>query len=291
MSLIARLLPAIITLRGSKRQFSSADRTIAAISHERAHPKSYEPPRGIAASRREFGGWPVYEVGDEASAKRAVYLHGGAYSFEIDRLHWKLVAELAGATGIRFSVPIMPLAPLGTASIVVPRVADLVATLVDEVGADNVWVLGDSSGGGMALAVAMELRNRGVAPLGGVVLISPWLDISGTDPRLAELAPSDPWLAVAGTRAAGALYRGELPDDHPWVSPIHGGLAGLGPITMFCGTRDILNADAAALVRLAAATGHELDYHEAVGMMHVYPILPIPEGANARRTIARTLTR
>jgi len=284
-SFLARLAPLVLTLRGSKRQFSSEKRTLAAVAREREHPKSFEPPRGIVATRRDVGGWPVFEVGEATAERRAIFLHGGVYSFEIDPLHWKLVAELA-SHGVRVTVPIMPLAPLGTASVVVPAVADLTTALVDEVGASNVSIVGDSSGGGMALAVAMLMRDRGLPPLHATVLISPWLDISGTDPRLAEIAPSDPWLAVPGTHAAGALYRAELPESHPFVSPINGTLEGLGPITMFSGTRDILNADAARLVTLAAETGHPLDYHEGVGMIHNYPILPMPEGAMARKVIA-----
>lgn len=289
-SFLARLAPLVLTLRASKRQFASPERTLAAIARERAHPKSFEPPRSIPARRRDHAGWPIFEVGDAAAPRRAIFLHGGVYSFEIDPLHWKLVAELAEA-GVLVTVPIMPLAPLGTASVVVPTVADLTQALVDEVGAANVSIIGDSSGGGMALATAMELRDRGVPPLGATVLIAPWLDISGTDPRLAEIAPHDPWLAVAGTHAAGALYRGELPESHPYVSPLNGRLEGVGPVTLFSGTRDILNADATRLVALARETGHPLDYYEGVGMIHNYPILPMPEGAAARRVIAAAITR
>jgi len=288
VSLLARLAPLVITLRGSKRQFSSVERTLAAVQKAREHPASFEPPASIHAVRREEGGWPVYLVGDRNAPHRAIFLHGGVYSFEIDPLHWKLVSEVADASNTLFTVPIMPLAPRGTASTVVPVVADLTAALIDEVGAGNVAIIGDSSGGGMALAVAMELRDRGLPALGATVLISPWLDISGTDPRLTEIAPSDPWLAVPGTHAAGSLYRAELPEDHPWVSPITGSLNGLGPITMFSGTRDILNADATRLVSLAGE--QPLDYHEGAGMIHNYPILPMPEGAAARAIIAQKLS-
>lgn len=301
-SLLAHLAPIAITLRGSKRDFRSPERTLARIEAQHRHPADVEPPASVARrtriERRDINGWPVYEVSppaapaaDAVAARRAVYLHGGVYSFEIDPFHWRLIADLALASGSTFVVPIMPLAPAGTAATVVPAVADLVAAQVEQVGASRVSLLGDSSGGGMALAVAQVLRDRGVAPLGAVVLISPWLDISGTDPRLAEIEPRDPWLAVPGTHAAGALYRADLDESDPMVSPIHGSLEGLGPITMFSGTRDILNADAHRLVQLAAHTAHPLDYHEGVGLIHNYPLLPGPEGRDARRQIVDALTR
>jgi len=301
-SLLSRLAPLIITIRGSKREFRSAERTVARVLREREHPVSFEPPaklrRTVAITRADAAGWPVFEVtplggsggrGAGATGGEAIYLHGGVYSFEIDPVHWAFIAKLAVEAGVRVTVPIMPLAPEGTASVVVPIVADIAEAVVTRAGAERTSILGDSSGGGMSLAVAMVLRDRGLSPMRATVLIAPWLDISGTDPRLAELEPSDPWLAIAGTRAAGALYRAELAETDPMVSPIHGSLNGLGPITMFSGTRDILNADARRLVALAASTGHPLDYHEGVGMIHNYPILPMPEGDAARAIIVAAI--
>jgi acetyl esterase/lipase len=296
-SLVSRLLPLIVGLRGSKREFRSADRTLAHIEQLRLKPAPFLPPRlsGVEVTRSEHLGWPVFTIvasgSDARTARRAVYLHGGVYSFQIDPVHWRFIARLAIESGAAITVPIMPLAPDGTASVVVPGVAELVASLVNEVGVGNVTVLGDSSGGGMALAVSMLLRDRGVAPLGATVLISPWLDISCSSPRIAELEPTDPWLAAPGLRAAGAQYRDELAETHPFVSPVHGSLEGLGPIVMFCGTRDILLADAQRLVAAAEASGHPVEYHEGAGMLHVYPILPMPEGDAARALIVEAMQR
>ena len=209
--------------------------------------------------------------------------------YEIDHVHWSFVARLAVEAGITVIVPIMPLAPAGTASVVVPGVADLAASIVAEVGAENLSIIGDSSGGGMSLAVAMELRDRELAPLHRIVLIAPWLDISGTDPMLAVIAPSDPWLAVPGTHAAGGLYRAELGEGDWRVSPIHGDLTGLGPITMFSGTHDIVHADAIRFLPLAVGAGLEVDYHEGVRMLHNYPILPMPEGDEARAIVVAAI--
>jgi acetyl esterase/lipase len=295
-SLAIRIMPLALTLRGSKKQFSTAEATLARVAELRLRPRSWAPPRRLSRrvdiTVRTVGGWPVYEVTPRRAPvlARALYLHGGAYVFEIAAQHWSLVADLAVSSGTRFTVPIFPLAPADTAARIVPAATDLAAARIGEVGAENTTILGDSAGGGMALAVAMRLRDerRGTPKL---VLISPWLDISGSDPQLAVIAPRDPWLAVPGSRAAGRLYRGDVAVDDPMVSPINGSLAGLGPITLLSGTRDIVNADAVRLVRLAAASGHPLDYHEAPEMLHVYPLLPIPEAREARRVITRAIVK
>lgn len=276
--------------------FSDPQRTLARIAELRKKPVRFAPPasisRHVSVSRRDVGGWPVFTIAPQSSsgAGHVVYLHGGSYVFQIDPLHWKLIARLVRATGTTFTVPIMPLAPDGRASVVVDRAASIVQSVVADVGAENVSVMGDSSGGGMAMAVSMELRDRKLPPLRSIVLIAPWLDISGTDPMLAEIAPRDPWLAVPGTHAAGALYRAEL-DESDWrVSPIHGDLTGLAPITVFTGTRDLVHADALRLRDRAQKEGIALDFHVGEGMIHDYPLLPIPEAAEARSVIERAIS-
>jgi acetyl esterase/lipase len=248
--------------------------------------------RSHTVERSDAGGWPVFTVSPRQGTpgRRVVYLHGGCYVFEIDPVHWAFISKIANEAGVTVIVPIYPLAPLGTAAAVVSRVADLVETEIARAGIDNVSVAGDSAGGGMALAVAMELRDRGVAPLHATVLISPWLDVSGTDPQLAQIAPRDPWLAVPGLRAAGDLYRAELPVEDWRVSPINGSFDRLGAVTMFSGTRDILNADARRFASLPHAANMSLNFIEAEGMLHVYPILPMPEGDSARSVVVAAVT-
>ncbi|MCU1508013.1 MAG: alpha/beta hydrolase [Glaciihabitans sp.] len=294
-SFASRLMPAVMLLRGAKRRYRSVELTRKSVARQTARPGSTAPGAKFRKRARitetTFSGWRVWQVAPVAGIpdRRAVYLHGGAYVYEITPQHWHLVTDLANATNTTFVVPIYPLAPGTTASVIVPLATDLAQALIDEVGAPNVTLLGDSAGGGMALAVAMLLRDRQVPAPHLTVLISPWLDISGTDPQLQVIDPTDPWLAVPGSHAAGALYRGELPEDDSLVSPINGDLSRLGRVLMFSGTRDILNADAQRLVRRAVDEGLRLDFVEGPGMIHVWPLLPIPEARVARQVIREAM--
>ena len=54
---------------------------------------------------------------------------------------------MARNTGATVIVPIYPLAPQGTAATVVPAMADLISSQIDQHGAENVSVYGDSAGG------------------------------------------------------------------------------------------------------------------------------------------------
>jgi len=294
-SLTAKAMAVIIGLRGSKKIFSSAEATLAQVAELQIRPESYAPPKKldktVDLSVRTVKGWPVYTVTPRGAAtkRRALYSHGGTWFHEIISLHWNLIAKLAASTKTQFTVPIYPLAPAGTAATVIPAITDMVAELVAEVGAENVTIIGDSAGGTITLAVAMQLRERGVPAPHQTILISPALDLAFTDPAIAQIAPSDPWLAAPGPQAAAQLWRGELPINDPMVSPIHGDLSGLAPITLFSGTHDIVNADAKSLVRKAKAVDFPLDYHEAPGLLHVYPLMPTPEANAARAVMEKVL--
>lgn len=295
-SLASKAMPALFALRGYKKIFSSAAATLAQVAELQLRPDSYAPPkkldRTVSLSVRRVNGWPVYEVSPHGTIplRRAMYFHGGAWIYEITSHHWNLVAELAATTATRFTVPIYPLAPAGTAAAVVPAVTDLAAELLTEVGPERTTIMGDSAGGAITLAVALQLRERGLPAPHHTVLISPALDLSLTDPAIDEIASRDPFLAKPGMQAAAELWRGDLPIDDPMVSPIHGDLTGLAPITLFSGTHDILNVDARRLVRLAKAANVPLNYQVAPQMIHVYPLLPIPEAKQARTVMKSVLT-
>jgi acetyl esterase/lipase len=293
---VSRLLPPLFRLLGYRREFASPDAMLRGVQDRLVRPVPYGPPRGLRSVQIEVEtdpgtGWPVYRVlpRSHAPARAAVYVHGGAWVKQIHPLHWRLVAGLATRSRTGITVPIYPLAPVGTAATVVPSVADLIGALVDRYGAGQVAALGDSAGGQIALSAALLLRDRGVPPLHRTVLISPALDLTLANPEIDLVEPRDPWLARPGTRAAIELWRGDLPLTDPLVSPLFGELAGLGPLTVFSGTRDITSPDTRLLVGRARAAGVPVDHHEEAGLIHVHPLLPVPEGRRARRLMAGVL--
>lgn len=292
----SRLLPPLFRLLGFRRVFDSPEEMLRGVQDRLVRPAPYGPPRGLRGVEIEVDvhhdtGWPVYRVVPRrrTPSRAAVYVHGGAWVNQIHPLHWRLVAGLAARSGAAITVPIYPLAPVGTAATVVPPIADLIGALVDRYGAEQVTVLGDSAGGQIALSAALLLRDRGVPPLRRTVLISPALDLTLANPEIDVVEPHDPWLARPGTRAAIELWRGDLPITDPLVSPLFGKLAGLGPLTVFSGTLDITSPDTRLLVDRARAAGVQVDHHEEAGLVHVHPLLPVPEGRRARRVMAGVL--
>ena len=258
-------------------------------------PPSYGPPKKLEKrvnlSVSHTTGWPIYEVApkNKAAGRHAIYLHGGGWVKEIRGTHWNRIAEFVERSGVTFHVPIYPLAPTGTAGPVTDHVADYLESLAKAHSADELILMGDSAGGQIAASTAIELNRRGLAPLRNMILISPAMDLTLSNPEIGVTEKDDPWLAVPGIAEAVEMWRGDLPAEDDRVSPIYGALEGLGPITIFSGTRDITNPDTRRFVEKARAAGVPVTYHEAEGLIHVYPLLPTPEGQDARDLIVQAL--
>lgn len=254
-------------------------------------PSSHLPPRSLGrvaeVSRTIVGAWPVYEVSprDREPTARVLYLHGGGFINELVRPHWALIRTLVTEAGAQCVVPAYTLAPRGTADRTVPVAADLLSGLIASGGPGPTVLMGDSAGAGLALAAAQRLRDRSGAQPSRIVLLSPWLDLSMSHPEQPAIEAHDPVLARAGLREAGRLYAGTLAADDPRVSPLFGSTAGLAPLTVFSGTRDVLAPDSRELLTRARLAGTPAELVEADGQQHCYPLLPVPEGRAARARI------
>ena len=251
------------------------------------------PTRAVPFFYRRFslvteqlpGGFPSYtfHVRGSAPTRTVLFVHGGGFMAPTDPFHVVFCARLARALDARIVLPDYPLAPEHTWRDSHDTLVDLAARLAAE---GDLAVVGDSAGGGLALAVAESLRDRGGPQPARMVLISPWVDLTTSTPETADLAAVDPWLFIGKVRTYAAWWAGS-PDDlgRPEVSPALGDLAGLPPTLMFSGTRDLLVPGCRLLVRRAAEAGWDLSYVEEPGLIHVYPLLPgVPEARRARRT-------
>lgn len=208
------------------------------------------------------------------------YLHGGAYWYQPFALQYHFIAKLADRVGASVVMPIYPKAPAydvnDALSMVMKSYQELLA--ISGVAAENVILLGDSAGGGLAVSLVEQLRNAQIDLPSQVILLSPWLDISLENAKIAKIARKDPILKLEELRFEGKYYAGSESLKSPLVSPIYGDLADLPPITIFGGTNDILYPDMELFTEKAQQSVKLITYE---GMFHVFPIFPLPESKRA----------
>lgn len=232
------------------------------------------------------GGFPAYTVSARGTSpdRTVVYVHGGGFVGPIDPFQVKYAARLATALDARVVMPDYPLTPEHTWRDSHEDVVRIIQRATET--SERVVVAGDSSGGGLALAAALTVRDRGGPQPTHLLLHAPWADLTTSTPETDVVTLDDPWLFIGKLRAYAAWWAGSVEDlARPEVSPALGDLTGLPRALMFCGTRDTLNPGCRLLARRAVEAGWDLTYVEQPGLLHVYPMLPvIPEAKDAWRT-------
>ena len=252
-----------------------------------------EPPgwllRKADVQTAKLNGRNVYTLSPlkpSGNNKVVLFLHGGGYIHPAAIQHWQFVYKIMEKTGCKVVFPDYPLAPSFTCKDAFAMIDPLYRELLAEYGAENLIVMGDSAGGGFSLALSQKMVNENTEPPAQTILLSPWLDISTSNPDMKGIDPNDAFLGIKGLQMAGEAYAGELDIHNYLVSPINGPLTGLGEISVFIGTHDIFVADARKFKKLCEAEGVHINYYEYEEMPHVFMILGFPESKRAVERIA-----
>lgn len=147
-----------------------------------------------------------------------LYLRGGAYVHELTGDHWRLIRGLVKRSGAAIHVLSYPLAPSKTCANAFPPVRELARELIGT-SSTSVTFMGDSAGGGFALALAQAMRDAGEHLPDRIVLLSPWLDVEANHPAQASLAHKGRVLAAPGLQWAGRQWAGTLSTRPPLRQP------------------------------------------------------------------------
>jgi acetyl esterase/lipase len=244
-------------------------------------------------SKRELNGHHVWTIApkEKPSGKHVIYLHGGAYVNSFAPQHWDLMSKLVQAANCTVTAPNYPHAPEYYVGDVFALMLPLYNELAAAAGSSNITIMGDSSGGGIALALAQRLRDEGIAQPGRLILLSPWLDATLSNPEIAEFDKIDPFLGVDGLKYGGAVYARDVDPKSYLVSLVYGSVKNLAPISLFIGTRDILFPDCHKLRDQATDEGVDIDYREYDEMVHDWMLGPMPEAKHAIGEIVDLIQR
>lgn len=232
----------------------------------------------------EIGGWwcrPLHPT----PAAAILYLHGGAYILGTAKAYRNVVGQIAQRTQRAAFIPDYALAPERPFPAAIQDVHAVYKSLLAQ-GIRDLALVGDSAGGGLALAltsllVAESERSEMRTPT-RVAVMSPWTDLALTGATLVTLADADPLLTNAALAAAAKQYLANHDPRDPRASPLYASLRGLPPIRIDVGEDEILLDDARRYAQKAAAAGGTTHCHTWEGMPHVFPAnLGVLEAADA----------
>jgi monoterpene epsilon-lactone hydrolase len=131
-------------------------------------------------TKQEVSGHLVWTIApkENAGRKHVIYLHGGAYVNSFASQHWALMSKLVATLNCTVVAPNYPHAPEHCVTDVFDLMVPVYIEVASRVGSANVTLMGDSSGGGISLALAQRLREDGYEQPGQV-----GMDVAGTATR------------------------------------------------------------------------------------------------------------
>lgn len=238
-------------------------------------------PRGTTVTEETIAGIPAEVVSARAPGSQAVparapgsqptvvHFHGGGYCVGSAQTARAWAAHLSSQAGCRVVLPEYRLAPEHPYP---AALEDARAVLKALAGPGGLVLSGDSAGGGLALAVALAMRDEGQEPPAGCILLSPWLDLGRDRRGDAELVRQDVLLRPDWLDACAQAYAGPSSWADPLVSPLQAAHSGLPPLLIQAGTSELLAPDAELLAASAAAAGTDVTYSRWPGMWHDFAL-------------------
>ncbi len=215
-----------------------------------------------------------------------LYCHGGGYSTGSSLYGRTLTTKLAFSTSMdvfSFDYRLAPEhqypAPLEDAV----KAWDYL--MMYGYGARDVILAGDSAGGNLALTLTLKLKDEGRLLPKGIVLFSPWTDLTGTGKSHQSKEGIDPVLDAAYLEDAIRNYLGENPSEellrNPYVSPLFGTFEGFPPAYIQVGDQEILLSDSKLLFKRMKQAGREVRLDIFEGMWHVFQMSPFKTASEA----------
>lgn len=202
-----------------------------------------------------------------------VYMHGGAWMQGSPETHWDITARLAAwaqQTVISVDYALAPERPFPAALDQCNAVVLWVQANAAALGIDpaRISVGGDSAGGNLAAALALDLRG-GPVRLVGQLLIYPACDFDLTRPSMTENAEA-PLLQRRGMETINAMYAGEQlnsPRTAPLLAATH---RALPPALIAVAQNDPLRDSGLAYAEALRAAGVPVTLDTGDGLIHGY---------------------
>ncbi|NDU72503.1 alpha/beta hydrolase fold domain-containing protein [Actinomadura sp. DSM 109109] len=237
------------------------------------------------------GEWIVPRDAPEKDAPGAVlYLHGGGYVVCSPRTHRPITSRLAVDTGLPVLAPRYRLAPEHPFPAPLEDAVAAYRWLLDRgVPASGIVLAGDSAGGHLSAALTGELCRQGMPGPAGLMLFSPWVDLTCELSMGAQSRARDPYISASSARRVARLVVGPTGFEDPRLALLTCAWTDMPPVLIQVGGAEVLRTEAEAFADALRRAGARCDLQIWKGQMHVFQILNrvLPEASDAMREAAR----
>ena len=204
-----------------------------------------------------------------------LYCHGGGYNTGSLKYARSITNKLASSTSmdvLSFDYRLAPEHPYPAALEDAVKIWDYLMHL--GYGARDIIIAGDSAGGNLALVLTLKLKEQKRILPRGLVLFSPWTDLTRSGKSHKTKCQIDPILTEEYLTRAILDYAAGEDLQNPLISPLYGDFDGFPPVLIQAGSNEVLLSDSKNLHKQMVL--HHVGARVTVyqGMWHVFQMSP-----------------
>lgn len=233
----------------------------------RAFPQNKE----VEIRTLRLAGLRAEEIKPQTESTQLIFhIHGGAFFLGSLKTHRAFLTQIAARTQMQVLHVDYPLSPEHQHPEAIDALFDIYTTLLDQgVQSKDIILSGDSCGANLALALALRIQQEKLPQVSGLILLSPFLDLTLTSESLRYNAQHDALLSIETLETGIDYYVPKNMDkSDPTISPLFADLTGLPPILVQVGSKEILLDDAQRFKERAEQANVKVHFKIYTGMWH-----------------------
>ncbi len=269
----------VLKLKGIKKAFSQDPIDVKKIRKNDVH-----SPKGSFFKKNSR----VFKILDtsitefnqsENFDKIILFIHGGAFISGPSKLHWDKIQEIAQQTNQIVWMCDYPKAPESKIREISENIDEVYKTASEKYTGKQITMIGDSVGGTLITALVQRLILAKSELPGKIILVSPVMDATISNPEIDKIDEIDPMLSKSGILSAKRMCaeKGDL--KNPMISPLNGSFENFPKTILFLAENDITYPDQQLAVQKLRDASVDMEVIVGEKMPHIWPFLPVMKEA------------
>jgi acetyl esterase/lipase len=276
-SLTYYIIATVLKLKGIKKTFSKDPIDYLKLRKDDIHSPSKKDILGHDFQSFMVKKSKITEVIPEGKPSENVimYCHGGASISGPSDLHWNSIGQIVKQTNIKAFLVDYPKAPEHQIIEINENIDTVYEHLISKYSPKNIILLGDSAGAMLLILLVQRLIKKSIPLPKSMILISPVLDASMTNPAIENIDKFDIMLSRKGVISAKTMCSGNICLQSDEISPIYGSFKKFIPTYLFTATHDIMYPDSELFIQKMRDENIPTHVHVGEGIPHIWAFLPV----------------
>lgn len=215
-------------------------------------------------------------------SKTILYLHGGGYVMGSYNTHSALIGRIARSSNCKVLAINYRKSPENAYPLALQDALDTYKQMIAD-GCENIFIMGDSAGGGLTLALLQLIRKYRLQKAAGSVLLSPWTDLTLSGESIETKKDKDPLITRHLLEIFSKRYYADSDPKDPLISPLFADVKGFPPTLIQVGGHEVLFDDSIRMAQKMNKAGVQVRLEIYENMMHVWQFFGgiVPEANQA----------